>query len=111
LLLLAPLYTRPQNLGLAQIEAIVQEIEQEKEAGRIKRLSYVPTLAHDVVHRRGGKKALEAGCHGSGTGGDGKPCRGCARIIGQWLYYVIICITVVLDTNQCFDSKMGNSVY
>jgi hypothetical protein len=30
-----PRYIRPQNLGLAQIEAIVQEIEQEKEAGKI----------------------------------------------------------------------------
>jgi hypothetical protein len=36
MLLLTPIYTWPQNLGLAQIEAIVQEIEQEKEAGKIK---------------------------------------------------------------------------
>lgn len=109
MLLLTPIYTWPQNLGLAQIEAIVQEIEQEKEAGKIKRLSYVPSLAHSVVRCRGGKEALEAGCHGSGTGGDGKPCRGCARIIGQWLYCVIICIT--LFWTQCFATKIGNSVY
>ena len=81
MLLLTPLYNCPQNLGLAQIEAIVQEIEQEKEAGKSKRLSYVPTVSHSVVHCRGGKEAFEAGCHGSRTGGDGEPCRGRARII------------------------------
>jgi hypothetical protein len=106
MLLLTPIYTWPQNLGLAQIEAIVQEIEQEKEAGKIKRLSYVPSRAHGVVRCRGGKKALEAGCHGSGTGGDDKPCRGCARIIGQLM--AVLCNYmhhVALDTVLCHQNR------
>ena len=36
----------PQNLDLAQIEAIVQEIEQEKEAGKAEQASDILDHAH-----------------------------------------------------------------
>jgi hypothetical protein len=36
----------PQNLDLAQIEAIVQEIEQEKEAGKARQALHILNHAH-----------------------------------------------------------------
>ncbi|KAH9030673.1 nucleophile aminohydrolase [Lactarius pseudohatsudake] len=58
-------YGKVTNLDLAQIEAIVQEIEQEKEAGKTKSPS----------HLLGRKKALQVGRYRGWPGCDGHPLR------------------------------------
>ncbi len=77
----ASLHTWPQNLDLAQIEAIVQEIEQEKEAGKTKLASDALNPANYDGHCRGGEEALEVGGHCCGPSRYGKSRRGCARFM------------------------------
>jgi len=51
-----------QNLELSEIEAIVSEIEREKEAGKLK--FYIDCgVAVTIFPSRGGTKAVEIGCH------------------------------------------------
>jgi hypothetical protein len=51
------IHTWPQNLDFAQIEAIVQAIEQEKEAGKAEQasdiLNYAHVRDHPLQRRRG----------------------------------------------------------
>ena len=75
------LHTWPQNLDLAQIEAIVQEIEQEKEAGKTKEASDFLNPTHNHVLCRRGEEALEVGGHRCRPSRHVNPGRGCARFI------------------------------
>jgi len=60
--------TCTQTLALEQIEAIVQDIEREKEAGASSRVFARVTIS--ISFYRGGEEALEIGSNGSRTGGD-----------------------------------------
>jgi hypothetical protein len=96
-------------LDLAQIEAIVQEIEQEKEAGKIHQPSNVPTWVHCDFHSRGGEEALEVGCHGGGASGDGKPCR---EYTGIMRAMAVLCNYMRFgQTTNCLATKLGKCVY
>jgi hypothetical protein len=75
------IHTRPQNLDFAQIESIVQEIEQEKEAGKAEQASDILNHAHARNHCRGGEEALKVGGYRCRPSSHGKPRGGCARFI------------------------------
>jgi hypothetical protein len=60
---------RYQNLELSEIETIVTEIEQEKEAGELW-LQCNLVCDTDAMHRRGGEEAFKAGCDCSRTSCD-----------------------------------------
>lgn len=82
------IHTWPQNLDFAQIEAIVQEIEQEKEAGKAERASDILNHTHD--HCRGGEEALKVGGYRCRPSSHDEPRGGCARFIGPIAYRVLI---------------------
>jgi hypothetical protein len=77
------IHTWPQNLDLAQIEAIVQEIEQEKEAGKAEQASNILNYAHNTRdNSRGGEEALKVGGYRCGPSSHGNSRRGYAGFIG-----------------------------
>ena len=90
------LHTWPQNLDLAQIEAIVQDIEQEKEAGKTKVASDFLNTIHNHVLCRGGEEAFEVGGHRCGPSCYVNPGRRCARFIRAVACRVIIQYSVTI---------------
>jgi hypothetical protein len=81
-----------QNLELSEIEAIVADIEREKEAGKcILPSTTCPTITDMMIFCRGGAQKVTVSCDGSRPGSDGTT----GNWGGLWSVSLVWCVKLL----------------